>query len=314
MLLNAVLYGLLCIGLLFVSIEEISWGQRILNIEAPKYFWQHNLQQEITFHNMMEMSKLHNIYILVGAYGAFAWIFARLFLSRVKNNYRNVIKFIVPDWFLSLYFFPLFSLYIMLEYIYPPRSWTFLAWRDQEPVELLLSLGFLSFVVINYFRLKRMCLKYVYGVNVGDTLGSSRRMIKPEKLPAPTQIEAWMGKEAHLYWERVINMIEQLYPNVFTREWFFGGKKHGLSLRYKRGKLFCELIPEKMRFVLQVVFGVEECLQVEAMRNQLLPQTMKCFDEAKTYSHGKWLLLTIDSDKTVSDVKKLFAIKRKQKR
>ncbi len=32
--------------------EEISWGQRIINFEAPKIFLAHNVQQEFNFHNL----------------------------------------------------------------------------------------------------------------------------------------------------------------------------------------------------------------------------------------------------------------------
>ncbi len=44
-------------GLLFLfgAGEEISWGQRILNLETPKYFEEHNLQEEMNFHNLTVM-------------------------------------------------------------------------------------------------------------------------------------------------------------------------------------------------------------------------------------------------------------------
>jgi cell division protein FtsW (lipid II flippase) len=32
--------------------EEISWGQRIINIESPDYFIENNLQEEFNFHNL----------------------------------------------------------------------------------------------------------------------------------------------------------------------------------------------------------------------------------------------------------------------
>ena len=84
------------------------------------------------------------------------------------------------------------------------------------------------------------------------------------------------------------------YPDVFTPEWLFGGKKHGWSLRYKKSKSFCTLIPEKNRFALLIVFG-------------------DTYDKAATYYDGKWLLLTIDSNKIVEDVLQLLTVKRKPK-
>jgi hypothetical protein len=44
----------LMLGLLFFFIfgEEISWGQRILNLRTPEFFEQHNIQDEINLHNL----------------------------------------------------------------------------------------------------------------------------------------------------------------------------------------------------------------------------------------------------------------------
>jgi hypothetical protein len=157
MTLNGVLYGILAIGLLLISLEEVSWGQRIFNIANPAYFEQHNAQNEISLHNLKVVQpKLHKIYILIGTYGAFAWIFAYLFMSRAKANYHHIVNFAVPDWFISSYFFFTFFIYILFDYISHPHPGDFLLWRDQEPMELLLSLGFLSFVATNYIKL-RLC-------------------------------------------------------------------------------------------------------------------------------------------------------------
>jgi len=37
-------------------------------------------------------------------------------------------------------------------------------------------------------------------------------------------------------------------------------------------------------------------------------------DEAKIYHDGKWVLLTIDTDKIVDDARRLIAVKRKPKK
>ncbi len=158
MALHGILYGVLALGLLFVSIEEISWGQRLFHISNPGYFVQHNAQNEISFHNLYTVQPLlHEFYILIGAYGAFAWLFVLPFVSREKTKCRNIVNFVVPDWFISSYFFFVFLIYTVLEYITNPYPGGFLVWRDQEPIELLLSLGFLSFLVTKYIEL-RTCI------------------------------------------------------------------------------------------------------------------------------------------------------------
>lgn len=108
-------------------------------------------------------------------------------------------------------------------------------------------------------------------------------------------------------------MIAQNYPDIFTPEWLFGGKKHGWSLRYKKGKSFCTLIPERYRFAILIVFGAKEREKFETIRDMISEETLKEYDNAKTYHDGKWLLLTVKSDAVVNDVEKLLSVKRKPK-
>ena len=138
-------------------------------------------------------------------------------------------------------------------------------------------------------------------------------MIEPGKSPTPSKVVAWIGRDAYKFWKRITQLIEKNYPNVFSPEWLFGGKKYGWSLRYKKGKSFCTLIPEKNRFAIQIVFGAEERAKVENMRGKLSARTQKEYGKAKTYHDGKWLLLTADTDKVVDDVERLLAVKRRSK-
>jgi hypothetical protein len=141
----------------------------------------------------------------------------------------------------------------------------------------------------------------------------SQRMTESEKSPTAPQVEGWIGKNAYKFWKRVTQLIEKNYPNVFTPEWQFGGKKHGWSLRYKKGKSFCTLIPERDRFAILIVFGAEERTKVETIRGGLSAQIQRAYDDATTYHDGKWLVLTVDADRVVDDVERLLSVKRKSK-
>ncbi len=48
-------FGMFIMGLVFLfgAGEEISWGQRIFNIESSEYFIEHNAQKETNLHNMV---------------------------------------------------------------------------------------------------------------------------------------------------------------------------------------------------------------------------------------------------------------------
>ncbi|MBN2706714.1 MAG: hypothetical protein JXR89_09780 [Deltaproteobacteria bacterium] len=135
---------------MLVALEEISWGQRLLKITTPDYLIHHNLQNEISLHNLDFVQPiLHYAYILTGAYGAFAWLAVKIFLPKPKNKGWGIVNFVVPDWFLSPYFFFVFSIYIWLSLV-SPSSKGFFRWRDQEPMELLLAMGFLFFTAQNF--------------------------------------------------------------------------------------------------------------------------------------------------------------------
>ena len=50
---------------------------------------------------------------------------------------------------------------------------------------------------------------------------------------------------------------------------------------------------------------------MEAMRDRLSKHTQKEYDKATTYHDGKWVVLTIGTDKVVEDVMRLLAVKRR---
>lgn len=142
---------------------------------------------------------------------------------------------------------------------------------------------------------------------------STCRMTERDKPPTEAEIAGWLGTEAYEYWKQITQLIEQKYPNVFTPEWLFGGRKHGWSLRYKKSKSFCTFIPEKNNFALVIVFGAAERDKVETIKDNLSARIRNEYDEAKTHHDGKWVLLSIESERVVEDVMRLLAVKRKPK-
>ncbi|MEN6320403.1 MAG: DUF3788 domain-containing protein [Syntrophaceae bacterium] len=142
---------------------------------------------------------------------------------------------------------------------------------------------------------------------------SGSRMTQHENPPSDSEVAEWIGEEAFERWKHVTRLIERNYPNVFSPEWLFGGKKHGWSFRYKKNKSFCTLIPEKNRFSLLIVFGAEERAKVEIIRDRLSAQTQKEYDNATTYHDGKWVCFTVNSGIVLEDIERLLAVKRKPK-
>ncbi len=142
-----ILYYLLAIGLLFVGLEEISWGQRLLGWESPEFFQVYNSQEEITIHNLEWFRHyLHNVYTVIGFLGSFSWLIVHQY--RTKPQLRFV-KYFIPSWFISSFFLPCLIIFPILEY---SNGFGFFISKDQEGVELILALGFLFLILTNFFK------------------------------------------------------------------------------------------------------------------------------------------------------------------
>ena len=140
-------YYLLAFAFLIVCLEEISWGQRLLGWQSPEFFNQFNSQQETTIHNLEWFRHyLHRVYILIGLLGTFSWL-SLPFLKSNKSTQKLV--YFIPRWFISSYFLPCVIIFSILEYT---QGFNFFISKDQESVELILSLGFFSLAVMNFFQ------------------------------------------------------------------------------------------------------------------------------------------------------------------
>ena len=138
------------------------------------------------------------------------------------------------------------------------------------------------------------------------------RLTVPGRPPTHEQVAGWIGRRNMALWKRVEQWIAHNYPGVFAPDWIYGGKKHGWSLRYKKNKSFCTLVPEKKRFSVLIVFGAEDRCRLETIRETITARTREAYDKATTYHDGKWLLLTVDGDETLADIERLLAVKRKK--
>ncbi len=133
---------------LFIGLEEISYGQRLIGFSSPDFFKDNNIQGEVTLHNLsfFHRNLLHQSYILIGFLGSFSWL---LFLKKSRNFIKKVKKYLIPPWFIASFFFPVFVFYIIHEYT---NGLGFFIYIDQESFEFILSLEFLAFITINFFK------------------------------------------------------------------------------------------------------------------------------------------------------------------
>lgn len=115
--LRRIIWLLIALVSLLIAAEEISWGQRIFYVETPEAISKHNLQKELTLHNLAAFDtvnkQLHTIasYLILG-YLAFS-LLATTTLPRIEEKFNAIglplIKprlipfFLLPVYFLLAY-------------------------------------------------------------------------------------------------------------------------------------------------------------------------------------------------------------------
>lgn len=140
------------------------------------------------------------------------------------------------------------------------------------------------------------------------------RLIDKSSIPNEKTVAKFIGTDNYKRWKRLLKFIVENYEGVFKQnEWLYGGKKWGWYLRFKKSKSFCQLIPEKNKFMLLIVFGAEERAKTELILKELDPVIRKRYKDAKTFFDGKWMTIDVNNDELIDDIKTLLIIKRKPK-
>ncbi len=200
------LYGL-ALFCFVVAMEEISWGQRLLGYRPPVYFLEHNFQQELNFHNVIDTDyrKLALSATIVG-YGV---VLPLLALVAPLRRLFERIGIVVPP----LGLLPLFAATFAMYLAYPFS-------HSGEWVELMLGLGML-FALIPA-GLKPVLVGWAVVMALGIASGAVTRMQRDDQ---PAMLEAAQTEiaaikrdfESGRAWARC-NVHKRLYSYVVKYE------------------------------------------------------------------------------------------------
>ena len=118
---------LLLTALVFVfgAGEEISWGQRLFNLQSSKFFVEHNTQQEINFHNLvfggLKLNKLIFSLLLSVCVCFFLFVLPILYRKSKKiKNFAASLAIPVPR---NYQIFAYVILFIVIGIIDDSRKW-----------------------------------------------------------------------------------------------------------------------------------------------------------------------------------------------
>ena len=154
-----VIFLIVSLGLIFVAGEEISWGQRILNIDGHEVFdgeteipiLKYNVQSETNIHNFKTFhNEVGYMYLAIGAYGCFTWLLVCIFdkLFNLRKSIKKVIPFFISPPYLFFYFLPL-GINLL------PRSKWGITPQDYEMGEFMFSLGVFTCLLLALFYFKK---------------------------------------------------------------------------------------------------------------------------------------------------------------
>lgn len=136
------------------------------------------------------------------------------------------------------------------------------------------------------------------------------RMTDRSSPPDDRAVREWIGPEASEQWTELRKWIDANYPGVFAPEWLYGGKTRGWSLRYKKVRAFCTLVPEYGRLSVTVVLGGAEREKFEERRYGWRDKLVKLYDEAKVYPDGMFLTVAVASADDRQEMTELLTMKR----
>lgn len=142
-----------------VAMEEISWGQKLFELEVPEHLAKHNTQSELNIHNNKQViGKIYYLYAMLSFYGSFFWIIPETIpvVGRFLKSI-HIAPFVIP-WYLSSYFYVNF-LYIVIRFnqrhpvvenaIQKALS-VGTIWEWEEYSETFLAVGLFLFVYLLY--------------------------------------------------------------------------------------------------------------------------------------------------------------------
>ncbi len=124
------------------------------------------------------------------------------------------------------------------------------------------------------------------------------------------ELERLVGINKVNIFYHITDVITSLYET--EQIWNNGGKKWTYEYKFRKsGKTLCAFYFKENTLGFMIIFGKDERIIVEEIRNELSSDVIKTYDDAQTFHDGKWVMLNITDYSISEDIKKLLFIKRK---
>ena len=127
------------------------------------------------------------------------------------------------------------------------------------------------------------------------------------------ELEKLVGIDKVNIFNKVVDNITSLYD--MEQIWNNGGKKWIYEYKFRKsGKTLCAFYFKENMLGFMIIFGKDERIKVEEIRNELSSNILETYDNAQTFHDGKWVMFNITDNSIIEDLIKLLFIKRKPNR
>lgn len=115
-------------------------------------------------------------------------------------------------------------------------------------------------------------------------------------------------------WIELQSFIEDVYHIKPIMNYSRCSAQKGWNLKYKKsGKSLCVLYPMDNYFIALVVIGDKEMTETEAYLPQASSEIQALFAKTRFAAGGRWLMISVTSERILDDVKNLIQIRVKPK-
>lgn len=127
------------------------------------------------------------------------------------------------------------------------------------------------------------------------------------------ELEKLIGIDKTKLFYDFVDTIVLLYDMEQT--WNCGGKKWVYEYKFRKGgKTLCAFYFKGNTLGFMIIFGKDERIKVEEIRDELSSNVLETYDNAETFHDGKWVMFNLTNNSIIDDLKKLLFIKRNPNR
>jgi hypothetical protein len=148
-----------------------------------------------------------------------------------------------------------------------------------------------------------------------DNMAGKDLILDGSHIPSYDEIVEYIELPARELWRQFNHFVGDRYKALPKIMYSSCCAKPGWNVKYqKSGKSLCTLYPEKDGFTALIVVTLDLLPVIEALTEELTKDIVATIKRAKPFNGTLWLMLKVDSESALKDVKQLLLLKHETKR